>query len=381
MAEPDFDLRIVSWLASRSGKDALVPQDEAGWREFSHAAQKIGLAGLMLQRAGDLGIDLPPATFRRLKCQAGAVAARNIGLMAELARLTAALKHSGVEVMLLKGAALHLTLYDRPDIRPMSDLDLLVRADQVDLAMHALERANCRRGFDLICPDFFPEFYYEVEYLSESPTPARIDLHVRPLRPLRMASTLPEAAFWLDALTVDGGDACVPGHTTMLLHLASHAAFHGCDRLIWLYDIKQWVERYGDRMDWSRAARDARRWRLAPAVHAAMSRATEIFGEFGAGRFIDELAACGSSWSDRIVLAQTPRDASRPVRHVLVNWLTTPGMKRSTGYVLAHVLPGRAHLAAIYPYRHLGWTACAHVCRVVRALLRIPMGAVGHRFA
>lgn len=381
MAESMFDPGIVSWLASRDGTGAFVPHNAEGWHRFAHAAARIGLAGLMLQRAGALGVEFPPVTFRFLKCQAGSVAARNIGLMAELRRLTAALKRAGVDVMLLKGAALQLTIYDRPDLRPMSDLDVLVRLEQVDRAMAALEGANCRRGFELIRPDFFPEYYYEVEYLTDAPAPARIDLHARPLRPLRYACTLDEAAFWNDAVAADGADARVPAYSTMLLHLAAHAAFHDCDRLIWLYDIKRWVERYRDRIDWSRAVCDAERWRLTAAVHAAMSRAMAVFGAFGAEAFVEELAACGSSWRDRVVLAQAPRDASTPVRHVLINWLTTPGLVRSTRYVLAHVRPGKAHLAALYPYRHTGWTVCAHVCRVARALRRIAGVSVGHRFA
>ena len=127
----------------------------------------------------------------------------------------------------------------------MSDVDLLIRADTVDRAFAALEGCGCKRGFELLRDDFFPRYHYEVEFHTTSARPLRLDLHVRPLRPLRIARLMPDDALWKGArrVNVDDAYAFVPAPEAMLVHLCAHAAYHGCSRLLWLYDIHHLITR------------------------------------------------------------------------------------------------------------------------------------------
>lgn len=53
--------------------------------------------------------------------------ARNLTLFQELRRILQALNNGRIKVMVLKGASLAETVYKNPVLRPMSDLDLLIR--------------------------------------------------------------------------------------------------------------------------------------------------------------------------------------------------------------------------------------------------------------
>ena len=273
---------------------------------------------------------------------------------------------------LLKGAALNLTLYDRADLRPMSDVDLLVRPESAGDALRCLLRNGCRRGFALLRDDFFPKYYYELELVSESIHPQRIDLHAHPFRPLRLARTIPTDDFWLGAHRIDVGEseAFVPRREIMLIHLAAHAAFHGCSRLLWLYDIRRWAQRHGDMIDWRLFLQRADEWGLSQAVACALERTKALFGPVCPDDVVDRLRAAPTHWRDRITLAHTPRESASPTVHVAVNLLCTPGVRFRLGYLAALVRPGRDHLAGLYPWRHPGWVACAHVWRLVRAASR-----------
>ena len=338
--------------------------------EFAHAAQVTGLAGLILDHRARYDLPLPDATRAALRRAALLVAADNAYMEGELERIVGAFNEADIPVMVLKGVALNHTLYDRLDMRPMSDVDLLVHPNDVDAATQVLEQTGCRRGLSLIRDDFFPRYYYETEWLTGSAQPVRIDLHVRPLRPLRIARTMPDVGLWAGAREIRLGAsmAYVPRPELMLLHLAAHAAYHGCDRLIWLYDIKRWVDAYGTGMDWMLLTERARAWKLSLPVRRAAERTAALFGPVFPASVMNELRAHGAGWRDRLALSHAPRDASSAVAHVGVNLFCTPGVRFRVGYLLALMRPNNDHLADIYSGRHWGWPVVAHTYRVFRAL-------------
>ena len=375
----DSDL-LADVLASRAPLEG-APPDDGFWRTVTREAERCGLCGLVLEQVAAAGLDLPEGPAVRLRCGAARVTAEQLNMTHELARLLAAFNEAEVPVMLLKGAALIQTSYAEPGLRPMSDLDLLVRPEHVDAAFEILEGAGCRRGAELVRDDFFPRFYYETEWLTNSPSPVRIDLHARALRPLRSSRTMPDDALWHGAAQVDilGTSAWVPGPEAMFIHLCAHAACHGCARLIWLYDLRRFVEHHGGDMDWPLVLRLCRRWRLSLPVRVAIERCRHVVGNGCPDQVIEQLAGHRVSWRDRLVLWQTPSDAERPMLHVFVNAVSTPDVRFAMRYLAACLCPSRTHLAALYPWRHWGWPACAQLWRIVRAPGRILTSALPRR--
>lgn len=324
------------------------------------------------------GVEPPAFVVPRLRASARMVAVRNEQMIAAIEPLAQALHDAGIEVMLLKGAALNLCCYPAYDLRPMSDVDLLVRERDARRAIDVLIGAGCRAGMSLLREDYFPRFYYETELLTTGAEPMRIDLHARPLRPLRYRGLIDEQTFWRDAPSVRIGTArvLVPAPETMLIHLAAHAAFHGCDRLIWLYDLVRWTRVYGSVIDWDRFEKLCAVWRLSLPVRCAIEQAERCFGEIVPASTRRTLAKEAVDWRDRLTLWQAPRDAGSPWLHVMVELLCTSGARLRWAYLWAHLRPGRAHLAEGYPYRHAGWPAAAAVYRLLRAAVRLVVGVV-----
>jgi len=169
---------------------------------------------------------------------------RNLCMMHLLERVAKQFNRAGIPLLVLKGAALNLTLCRDPNERPMGDLDVLVRPQHAEQACTLLEQLDAVRGEPLVRDDFFPRFYYEAEYTLGEIYPIKIDLHVRPFRPLRYAQLVPNEAFWQRAKRVPLGQTTVlvPCVEDMLIHLAVHAAIHGGSRTRWLEDIKRWID-------------------------------------------------------------------------------------------------------------------------------------------
>jgi len=300
------------------------------------------------------------------------VGLRNLRMMHFLERVALRFNRAGVPLMVLKGAALNLTLHDDPGARPMGDLDLLIRPEHVQQAVRILEALGCRYGEPLLREDFFPRFHYERELNAGVIHPVRIDLHVRPFRPLRYARIMPAEAFWQRARSVRMGRArvLVPSVEEMLIHLAVHSAVHGHGRALWLEDIRQWVACHGDRLDWRRLLDTARAWGLTWPMRSGLRAAAGEAGSLGPDWVWAELDAKRAGWRDRLALWHAPRDAICPFGQVLVNALCTPGRWFVLAYLAAVMLPGRTHMADWYPRRHRGWLATAYLLRATAPVLR-----------
>ncbi|MHC4590784.1 MAG: nucleotidyltransferase family protein, partial [Planctomycetota bacterium] len=169
--------------------------------------------------------------------------------------------------------------------------------------------------------DFFPRYYYEIEYTAGSVDPVLIDLHVRPFRLLRYARLLPDEAIWERAVPVRMGSATVyvPSAENMLLHLAVHSAIHGNGRGLWLHDIKRWAEARGDALDWDRLVDAAGRWRLARAVLSGFRATGAAPGPVCSPSVCDRLARMPANWRDRLALWHAPLDGGNLVVSFLVS--------------------------------------------------------------
>ncbi len=296
----------------------------------------------------------------------------NVCLMRLLEKVATEFNRAGIPLMALKGAALNMTIYDRLDERPMSDLDLLIRPEHVEVAFALLESAGCLRGQSLVREDFFPRFHYETEFNAGHIFHMRIDLHVRPFRPLRWGRLNPTEAMWARAEPMQIGRAqvLIPSVEDMLVHLAAHSALHGNCRPMWLADIKRWADARRSEICWEQFLIAVRAGGLALPVREAIEAAEHGLGEVCPPSIRRRLARIGVGWRDRLALWQAPRDAYHPVAHVAVDTLCTPGWRFRLGYLCAVLVPDRGHMQEWYCRNHWGWLACAHLLRLLGPITR-----------
>ncbi len=303
------------------------------------------------------------------------VGARNVCMMHALERLAREFNRRCVPVMALKGAALNLVLDHRPDERAMSDVDLLIRPQDADRAAQIIRSCGGEAAEPLVRDDFFPRFHAEREFRLGAVYPIKIDLHVRPFRPVRFAQTVPSAAMWDRAEWKPFGSAwlLVPGREDMLIHLATHSALHGNVRRTWLNDIRRWIDAHRGRIDWELFCARTKLWGLTWPVLEGLRAVDAEWGCPWPREVVGRLANQRVSWRDKLAAVQAPRDATHPVAHVLTNWVCAPSWRFAMAYLWAVAVPGRRHMAAWYGREHVGWLPCAHLLRVLWPVLgRLP---------
>lgn len=302
-----------------------------------------------------------------------AVATQNIRMMHFLALLAKAFNDADVPLMVLKGGAMQLMVYKAPTDRQMCDLDLLIKPCDIDRAFEILESVGAYRSQILMREDFFPRYYYEAEFTVGDIMPVVMDVHIRPLRPLRYVQFMPDDALWANAQQVQTGDAHVyiPCPEEMLLHMTAHLAVHGDSARKWREDICRWSDQFAEQINWQHFVQAAQQWHLTLPVVAGIEAA-----QVGHQRWIvpqliyEQLLDTPVNWRDRLCLRQAPRDDDHPTAHVLVNAMVTPGVFFVLGYLFAAIFPGKQHMQEWYGHEHVGWLPVAHGLRLLRPVTK-----------
>jgi hypothetical protein len=179
--------------------------------------------------------------------------------VARVAPVLEALHREGIRTLLLKGAALSVTAYDRPGLRPFGDIDVLVSPDAADLARRVVERSgwvpirHVPRSLTPILPSLGYTDAHGVD----------LDLHWQALT----ECTAPDVdrRFWDRAVPARFGD--VPTHvlcpSDQLLHVCVHGLrFAWIPSEHWMADAFTILRRSGDALGWDACVAEARERRL-----------------------------------------------------------------------------------------------------------------------
>jgi hypothetical protein len=216
----------------------------------------------------------PSPLLRALRDPSVSLATQSPGAHAEallrahvLAQIARALREITTPALLVKGAALALTVYPSPASRPMQDVDLLVRRADRDRVVAALVAAGgvVHAAADRpLTADFFGE---TVITMHAGSTPLLVEIHTS-LDKL-VPRPIDELGLFARAVPAPGlAGLLVPSAVDHALLIALHAAGHELRHCIALLDLEL-LFRGGIDLD-TLVAR-ARAWRLTTVMFAVMS--------------------------------------------------------------------------------------------------------------
>ena len=233
---------------------------------------------------------VPPEVVGSISRYFGAMALHSATLAGELVRVARHLEKAGVPVVSFKGPTLALELYGNGVARPSSDLDLLVPRAHVRRAHSLLrglgyvheaqfspsqERQHLRVDsvFNLLCPappamaELFPEgFAVELHWAITSPC-LPFDFTFESVK---------NGLHPLDARGALHGQSALSPHD-LLLVLCVHGAKHLWERLLWLCDIAQLLER-NPHIDWEWVLRSAREREIERMMALCLSLTRDVMG-------------------------------------------------------------------------------------------------------
>jgi hypothetical protein len=244
------------------------------WEGLPAQAEAHGLVPLLYTHLQATGVTAPPtikAEILGYYMQHAHAAQVRAQVLADILRRYAA---AGIDVLVLKGAALARLVYPQPVLRPMRDLDILVRAEDVYRAYALLPEI----GFT---PPPSPHHGLGPDHHHLTAIKRHTDgfsvsvevhhaLHLNERGdPLRYEAYAPTA----QSFTLGGLTAQTLGREETLWHIYRHAfcmpVVYEPMRLIWAADLISLVEAWVDTMDWERVRRQYRpAWNVLPLLHS-----------------------------------------------------------------------------------------------------------------
>ncbi len=264
------------------------------WECVRAAASSLGLAPLVFRNLSRLDSQsrVPPAVLAALARSAHASGCQMAIQLGAVDAILAALRREGLDPILLKGAALALTLYDQPAMRSMQDIDLLVEEGQVDTALSVLSRLGFRALTSGRSPAFYAAHHHAVPMIAHGGR-LIVEIH-RGLVPPEEGLHLDPARFMNRAVRVEarGSSYRVLAREDQILHACLHLSY--CDRFVGrvrdLMDVHALVDHAPEEVDWGRIVESAQLTEVARSLYSSLDLARRLLGTGVPVEVLNELA-------------------------------------------------------------------------------------------
>ena len=199
---------------------------------------------------------------------------RNERLQARARQVLDAAEEAGLTLLPYKGALL-AERYGDVGMRPMVDLDLLARPDEIARASELLQGLGFRRTF-AEQRRFRPEHAHDVSFTDERGPDLVLELHYRLFHELALDGDVEPIFARAIAAPALGRTRRLPAWDDHLMAVALHAATHALgDQPLWPFDLAILVETGGPGVI-ARAQAAAERRRGGFAFRAAWRAATRL---------------------------------------------------------------------------------------------------------
>lgn len=260
-------------------RQLMVDPAGVNWPCLAELASLHGVVALV--RHNLLALDarpfMPDSVWQAIEQASTQIAFDGMLRLRQTVHAVAALQSVGIEPVLLKGHALAALLYDDPIFRPSTDIDLLIRRDEVEAACSALERIGGRLPSRATAAVQFATSYDLPVMLPSAGGKAGLlelhwDLAPRGLFSLNLDAWRARLGqFRLESLTARRFSP-----EDMLLHLALHMRKHRYVGLRWLCDVAELVRRLGATLDWPYVLSTARTAGLRVLLYTSLQLAERL---------------------------------------------------------------------------------------------------------
>lgn len=344
---------------------------ESLWDRLFDASLHHGLSPLLYHRLKPFfaACAVPPQVQQRLKEVYFQSAARNMRLYRELAQIVRACNDAGVPVILLKGAHLAEDVYGNIALRPMVDVDLLVKQADLMQAHDILigqgyaiaEKGDASCSVARHMPPFTKAGFPRIEIHSAIAGPpffGRFD----------------SDELWKRArkVSLQGAEAQVLCPEDLLLHLCLHTCIsHGLDNgIMALLDISRVISHYATELDWKQLLERSRAWGADKCVCLVLQLAEKFLGisipeHILSGMAYDCDSAHVARLAEELLLVE-----STPLAANVARLFSRDRFLDKLRYGLRQAFPSRAMMASMYPGGRQPFRLYAQYCFRIAGVLK-----------
>jgi hypothetical protein len=267
------------------------------WDEVLKSAYWHGVAPMLYRNLK--GVEesqlIPENVMGRIKKEYYDNLANNMNLYAELKRVLQGFHAKGIEAIVLKGTALAKTVYDNIAIRPMVDIDIMVKKEDLESS----EKLISELGYVFAgkrSPKWYKENNYHLQYFHrDKEIITEIHWHILSKSepaPIAISDDDLIEGWWERARTMDigGAKALILCPDDLLFYLSLHfvkhrfqtpnggfrGVFSSKSSLMQLNDVLQTIKHYRGDIDWHRLNIEAERYKVTDLIYTTLYLIREI---------------------------------------------------------------------------------------------------------
>ncbi|MFB2918871.1 MULTISPECIES: nucleotidyltransferase family protein [Aerosakkonema] len=271
----------------------IVSNNDINWQNLQEIIDAEALTPLLYHIVR--GQDVVPASVEAVWRKAYYHnACRNALILQELGDVLHKLAAAGVDVMVIKGAALAETVYGDIAARSMSDVDLLIHPEDLATTRQILADLRYKPAYVEMQTGFTEDFRNEEIFRKEGLVDIVIDLHWRLIAPIYYQRTFTTDWFWETSLPakINLAPAFVLSCEAQVVYLCAHLMLHhGGKSLLWLHDIAAVIDFYKQQIDWEKIIAKAKEYKLDLSVQQMLLRVADDWNAPIPAEVIEKLRA------------------------------------------------------------------------------------------
>ena len=340
----------AAWMEVR----ARAERDRLNWNRLVAAAVRQRVAPLLYSTLRDASF-VPRAARQRLQRAYLINAHHNVVLLHETEAVVADLERAGVPTIVLKGAALIQSVYGHIAMRPLMDVDLLIRREHLAAALgvvaahgFAPHRPETRAGAAAA-------FENELLLIKPGHVPVPLEIHWSLFDSPYYQQRLDLDFCWRTAVPLRLGQTATRmlGPEAQLLHLCGHLVLHhGGDDLLWEEDIAAFVRLYGKDLDWRSLCARAVEFDLVIPLQRLLLEPVEGPAIVIPPAALDQLRGLRPSMDEVRIVAYLTAEKRSVAQRFWSDLASTSSWRQRVAYAWTHLVPSAAYMGARYQIVH-----------------------------
>ena len=296
--------------------DTKPPENDPDWTCLVEKSRQEGVSGVLFHNITKHHLEdlVPGDSYRGLSNDYYTNLKRNLSIIGTLREVLAAFQKADIPCIVLKGISLAEHLYPNIAMRGMSDVDVLVRKEDLFKADDCLSRLGyTSRDSSAAKAVNNPAGYLaSLEYRKNDASPLNLHLHWHTVN-----TSVPSTMFindidldrlWESAepIYIADGQALMLRPEHLIIYLCEHAlrVGHSFDRLILICDIFFALKTLESTIDWSFLVKESRRFNLSRFVYFGLSIVKHYTSlAHPAGEYLDQLKPPSISVGERFFLS------------------------------------------------------------------------------
>jgi hypothetical protein len=350
---------LCDFLAGRKIAEArLVKLSPADWESLADRALRFKVEGLFYReiKSRNFPAELVPVVVsNRLRKAYRDLAIRNTSLFFDALKVLRSLAENQLPVIALKGLALAKDIYGDIALRPMHDMDLLLKEEDLVRAGRILLALGYKQDFPA-WENMLKTYHHLPPF--ENKNGSIVELHwniVIPESPIKVDID----GLWERAclIKIDHAEVRVFSPEDLFLHLCIHACFHLQTELdlIPFCDMAGLIKTSADKIDWQIVIARASRWGAKKCLYLMLLLVQELLGAAPPPQIMSEIKPDdyqAAFFEEALEQFFNEKPSGQLIRRrigKLAKIKKTKGIKGKVLALLKGVFPSKEYIARIYP--------------------------------